>query len=275
MAPMQRELARPRSSGRTILSIGVGFRIIRYLVEVGGFRSLKEIAASTGMPPGKAHLYLASFVKEGLAAQDPVSGHYGLGPFATRIGLAAIRENEVIALCRQPIDELCAATGCAAYVSIWGDLGPVIAYRKDGNRQGSMTIRIGYVMPLLFSATGHVFLSYLGEEVTDPIIRTQTRDPMRLVPPLDQAATRKRAKGIVAEVRARGYAVSEGDTNAGFFAAAAPIFDHAGVIVAALAALGAAGTLPEAERPGIRLMVKDRADAVSARLGYQPATTPR
>jgi DNA-binding IclR family transcriptional regulator len=221
------------------------------------------------MPPGKAHNYLASFIREGLVHQDEATGHYGLGPFATLIGLAAIREHDVIGLCSQPIEELRAATGCAAYVSVWGDLGPVIAYRKDGDRQGSMTIRVGHVMPLLFSATGHVFLAYLSPQVTDRLVLAQTRDPMGLFPPINAKNARKRAREITAAVRARGVAVSEGAVNAGFYAVAAPIFDHGGGIMAALAVLGPSVIMTTAAKHKAESLLRKLADRVSARLGYQ------
>ena len=77
---------------RRIRSIEVGFRVIRALLSAQRATPLRDIAAAAGMPPSKAHLYLASFVREGMAYQDPETGHYGLGPFAVRLGLSALRQ---------------------------------------------------------------------------------------------------------------------------------------------------------------------------------------
>ena len=258
-----------RSPQRRILSIGVGFRIIRYFVETEGYRTLKDIAAATGMPPGKAHLYLASFVREGMIHQDPVTGCYGLGPYAIQIGLAAIRRNDVIALSQSVCAELRDATRCAAYVSVWGETGPVIAYRQDGQQQGSMTIRIGYVLPLLFSATGRVFLTHLPASVTKPLLRPASLQRPVGGPRLGAAAIARLVRETVARVRAAGYATSESQINAGFFAMSAPVLDHAGEIAAALTIIGPSQYLKGARRRDALRLLTGAAGKLSADLGFK------
>jgi DNA-binding IclR family transcriptional regulator len=259
-----------RSPQRRILSIGVGFRIIRFFVEAEGYRTLKDIAAATGMPPGKAHLYLASFVREGMIHQDPATGCYGLGPYAIQIGLAAIRRNDVIALSQSVCAGLRDATRCAAYVSVWGDSGPVIAYRQDGQQQGSMTIRVGYVLPLLFSATGRVFLTYLPRAVTKPLLRPGALQRPVGAPRLGASAIAKLVREAVAQVRADGYATSESQINAGFFAMSAPVLNHAGEIAATLTLIGPSQYLKKATRSEALRLLTGAASKLSAELGYKP-----
>ena len=254
---------------RRILSIGVGFRIIRFFVGAEGYRSLKEIAAATGMPPGKAHLYLASFVREGMIHQDPATGYYGLGPYAIQIGLAAIRRNDVIALSQSVCAGLRDATRCAAYVSVWGESGPVIAYRQDGYQQGSMTIRVGYVLPLLYSATGRIFLTYLPRAVTKPLLKPSSLQRPVGAPRLGAAAIAKMMRETIGRVRAQGYATSESQINAGFFAMAAPVLNHAGEIVATLTIIGPSQYLKGAKRRDALSRLTDAARTLSAELGYK------
>jgi len=258
-----------RSSQRRILSIGVGFKIIRFFVEAEGYRTLKEIAAATGMPPGKAHLYLASFVREGMIHQDPATGCYGLGPYAIQIGLAAIRRNDVIALSQSVCAGLRDATRCAAYVSVWGETGPVIAYRQDGRQQGSMTIRVGYVLPLLFSATGRVFLTYLPPDVTRPLLRPAALQRPVGTPRLSATAIARLVRETVARVRAAGYATSESQINAGFFAMSAPVLNHAGELVAALTIIGPGQYLNKGRRCEALRLLTGAAGKLSSDLGYK------
>jgi DNA-binding IclR family transcriptional regulator len=134
---------------RRIQSIEVGFQVIRAMEAANGPLPLRDIAAAAGMPPSKAHLYLVSFVKEGVAFQDPVTGHYGLGRFAIQLGLSAIRQLDVVEFAREELAALQRTAGFATYLSLWGDRGPGIVSKVDGERQGSLAVRLGYVLPLL------------------------------------------------------------------------------------------------------------------------------
>ena len=73
-----------------IQSVEVGFALLEGLTRSRGPLMLKDVAASAGMSAAKAHRYLVSFQRLGLVEQDPVSGHYGLGPAALQIGLACL-----------------------------------------------------------------------------------------------------------------------------------------------------------------------------------------
>ena len=263
--------AKPERTGRRrIQSIEVGFRLIRAMEKNEGFRPLKEIAAAAGMPASKAYLYLVSFAREGLVAQDSTTGHYGLGPFATQLGLSAIRQLDVIALARDEVAGLREATRCASYLSIWGNRGPTIALKMDGDRQGSMAIRVGYVLPLLHSATGRVFLTYLPASETDPVRLMEAPVAAGLAP----AGARRKPRNpaaIVAEVRRQGYASSADQMlSAGFAALSAPIFDYSGRMAAALTVLGPIGAMTAAHRPLFTEMLLAAARRVSDKLGYAP-----
>ncbi|MEQ8349278.1 MAG: IclR family transcriptional regulator [Sneathiellaceae bacterium] len=271
--------APPRPAARRVKSIEVGFRLIRALEALDGYRPLKEIAATAGMRASKAYLYLASFVDEGLVHQDPQSGHYGLGPFATQIGLSAIRQLDVVGLARDELVPLRQATGCAAYVCVWGSRGPTIVVKVDGEYQGSMVVRVGYVLPLLRSSTGRVFLAWRSGSEADVVLAVDqlVSDPED--DPPDPGTLRQRMAEIVDNVQAQGYAFTDWDTvraeklgirypiNAGFAALSAPIFDYSGALAASLTLLGPQRLVSE-RRPHYAAMVTDAAGRVSARMGY-------
>ena len=229
---------RKKNTGpRRIQSLEVGFRVIRALEAGDGYKPLKEIAAAVGMLPSKAYFYLVSFIHEGMVHQDPATGYYGLGPFAVHLGLSAIRQLDIVALAREELRYVRQVTRCAAYLSVWGNRGPAIVSKLDGDRQGSLSIRIGYVLPVVASATGQVFYTYLPEGQTAPVIRQQARDELaRPFNPLGPAEVAK----IPSTVRRRGYATTAANINTNFVAFAAPLFDHSGEIAAALTVLGSA-----------------------------------
>ena len=89
---------------RRIQSVAVGFRLIRALEAASAPMSLTQLAAAADMPTSQAHLYLASYLHEGLVHQDPGTNRYQLGPFALRLGVAAMRALDVVALAREELD---------------------------------------------------------------------------------------------------------------------------------------------------------------------------
>src|SRR5690606_21108387 len=75
----------PRTGG--VQSFEVGLRLLSRLAHQRRPMKITELAARAGMPPAKAHRYLASLVRSGYAAQHPESGLYSTGPAALDFSL--------------------------------------------------------------------------------------------------------------------------------------------------------------------------------------------
>lgn len=209
--------------------------MIRALLAAQRPTPLRDIAAAAGMAPSKAHLYLASLVREGMAFQDPQTGHYGLGPFAARLGLSAIRQLSIVDEARSYLRQLSERTGCAAYLSILGETGPAIVSKSDGIRSGALSVQLGYVLPLTSSATGQVLLACQAPVQKAALLEREyahaARNPDWYIP-------REKLEATLAKVLKQGFATTSGQINANFVAAAAPVFDHYGEVTAALTVLG-------------------------------------
>lgn len=257
---------------RKIQSIEVGFRVIRAMEAANGLLPLRDIAAAAGMPASKAHLYLASFVQEGVAIQDPETGRYGLGPFAIQLGLSAIRQLDIVGLSREILVQLSEDTGLAAYLSLWGNRGPSIVSKVDGINQGSLSVRLGYVLPLLVSATGKTFFAYLDERRTSEQRDIELAAALRQDSEAGNLETLLQAAQAEREaVRAQGYAISTNKVNSDFSGIAAPIFDYSGNIVAALTILGTQSAMRGPNQKRLIATIKAAAQALSEKLGASPA----
>jgi DNA-binding IclR family transcriptional regulator len=249
---------------RRIKSVEVGFRTIRVLEAADIPMALNKIAAAVSMPPSKAYVYLQSYVGEGLVQQDPVTGYYSLGLFATQLGLSAIRKLDVVALSRYEIDKLRDKTDCATVLAVWGNHGPAIVLKADGEAQGFIEVKIGYVLSPTRSASGHVFLANLSENDTEAAILAEVRARAGSIKFPSVAAAREDLRPVLAKVKRNGYAMS---AHSGFAATAAPIFDYSGRIVAAMGILVPIGSPKAQEQSVIDLLLKATSD-VSAKLGY-------
>ena len=209
--------------------------MIRALLAAQRPSPLRDIAAAAGMTPSKAHLYLASLVREGMAFQDLETGHYGLGPFAVRLGLSAVRQLSIVDEARGYLRQLSERTGCATYLSILGETGPAIVSKSDGIRHGALSVQLGYVLPLTSSATGQVLLAYQAPAPRATLLEREYAHAARNA---DGALPRDKLEAALAKVLKQGFATTSGQINANFIAAAAPVFDHYGDITAALTVLG-------------------------------------
>ena len=245
-----------RTTPRRIGAIEVGFRLVRVLEAADGPLPLKDLSERAGMAPSKAYAYVASFVHEGLLAQDPVTGRYGLGPFAMSLGVAALRQSDLVEVARREAPALSEATTCSVMLTTWGNRGPAIVYRVDGKRRGPTSVRVGYVLPVWRSAAGRVFLAHLPERETAPLL--QTEEGARV--------SRADLDDEVARIRKDGFAITgEGDEFSGI---AAPVLDHDGHLVAALTMSRPFDENTRERRIALGRAVREAAASISKQLGH-------
>jgi DNA-binding IclR family transcriptional regulator len=220
---------------RGIKAVEVAGRILEHLARAQTPVALRELAAAGRMSPGKIHRYLASFLVTGLARQDPDTRQYALGPLAMRLGLAALNSyqplRDAIALQRELRDRL----DETLVLSVWGAQGPTIVHVEESSQPIIMTMRIGAVLPILATATGLAFASFLPRHFTEPMITTELDAAGGLnLFARDLAAIDR----LIMQVRDQGYAYNEGHLMQGVSAAAFPLFDRTATLIAVLAVMG-------------------------------------
>lgn len=202
---------------RGIQSVTTGFRVLAALASEPESATLGTIAARARLSASQAHRYLASLIASGMAHQDAASGRYNLGPQAIQIGLAALARTDVFAEADPEIAEFVRKTGRTTLIAALGPLGPTIVRWHAGRVPISTSLSVGSVLPLLGSATGHVFLSFMSPDEAEGAIAHH-------VP----AAVHRRARDVSAirkDVRAAMSASVDELLIPGLRATAVPILD--------------------------------------------------
>jgi DNA-binding IclR family transcriptional regulator len=249
-------------SQRSIQSVEFGFRLIRALEEADGPLSLKELSARAGMPASKAHLYLVSFRRVGMVLQE-LGGQYALGPYALQLGLASLRRLDVGRLGRTALDELSREAGEASYLAVWGNRGPAIIMRVDGPRPIPMSLQVGYVLPVIPTATGRIFLSYMPRAATAEVVQHERDgDPRSGLSGAD-------IDKIISETRARGLSRTDGLLNIGFTALSAPVLAHDGALAAAITVIGPSGGIDTTLNGRTARLLRRAAEDLSAQMGWR------
>jgi DNA-binding IclR family transcriptional regulator len=248
---------------RSIQSVEFGFRLIRALEEANGPLSLKELSARAGMPASKAHLYLVSFRRVGMVVQE-ASGHYALGAYALQLGLASLRRLDVVRFGRAALNELSVEAGEAGYLAVWGNRGPCIVMKVDGPRPLPMSLQVGYVLPVVSTATGRIFLSHLPRTATAAVIEEERRSDAR-----PAALEESEIETVIAETRTRGISRTDGLLNLGFTAVSAPVFGHDGALAAALTLIGPSGAIQASLNGRAARLLRRAAEGLSEQMGWR------
>jgi DNA-binding IclR family transcriptional regulator len=255
----------PAPAQRGIQSIEVGGQLLRALAHAGRPLPLKDLAATAGMAAAKAHPYLVSFGKIGLVEQDRASGRYGLGPLALQLGLMSLQQADPVRIATPLIEDLAAASGHTVAIAVWGTHGPTIVRLAESPAAVHVNMRHGTVFSITGTASGQLFAAWLGEAAR-PLYEAERRAAgARSLPAWTQFAAR-----TLAEVRAQGLARADGAVVAGVSALAAPVLDHRGQIVLALTAIGPSAALDTRWDGTLAALLRQAAQAASARLGWQP-----
>jgi DNA-binding IclR family transcriptional regulator len=208
-----------RSAGRQgIQSVELAMTVLQALEHGAGPMSLTRIAAACGMIPSKAHRYLVSLGRVGLVTQSRSSGLYDLGPALRRLGAEAMRRLDEVGIAAEFLPGLRDRTGHAINLAVWGDQGPVVVRWDYGSYALPITVRVGATLPMLSSSVGRVYLTYLPETLTGPVLRMQH-------PIVDEKSyTAEEITRIKADVRRAGLAVTSGGVIPGVSSVAAPVF---------------------------------------------------
>lgn len=263
----------PKKAARKgIQSLETGFRILDFLVKAGQPVALKVIAQGTGLSPSSINFYLVSLLKIGAAVQDSRSGHYGLGPYAVRLGLAGLEQFDLFAVSRDRLLELANAVGHSVFLGVWGNHGPTIVYRADGIHSRSIfELRVGSVLPVLRSALGRLFLTHLPEPVTAEFVEAELKDFRQQAADLsrfeltcaDVIRNRADLKKMAQQTRRIGTSRCRAGILSDYTAMSAPIFDYGGTICAGITVMGRIGVLDDDLLGKTAVAVRDLAHQLS------------
>lgn len=245
-----------------IQSVEVAARILRALASVHRSLPLKDLAKLADIHPGKAHRYLVSLTRSELVTQDEATGHYGVGPAAIALGLAGMHSIDVVRTATAALPSLRDEINETVLLAMWSPHGPVVFALEESDRPVSMNIRVGSILPLLRTATGKVFASFLPRHTTATLLTSEMKS-MNYSP--------ARVGTLLEEVRRRGFSSVTEDLVPGVNAIAAPLFDHKKTIVGVIGALGHSENMDVTlDGPTAAALLRS-ASAISHTLGQQDA----
>jgi DNA-binding IclR family transcriptional regulator len=180
-----------------------------------------------------------------------------------QIGVAALQTTDVMQVAPELLRALLQMAGEAVNLAVFDADSMVLLYREQGPQSITISSRLGSHRPMHASALGKAFLSAMAEAERRVLLGRISFKRYTDTTITSLAALERE----IAEIQAKGYAVDRSEFETTLACAAAPIFDHRGLPVAAISVSGPAErVMPQIERIGG--LVGDTARATSIRLGY-------
>jgi DNA-binding IclR family transcriptional regulator len=245
----------------SVQSVAIAATILKALAAAGGELPLKGLATATGMARAKVHRYLASLRATGLIEQDAETGHYRIGSAAIAIGLVGLGRTSPVRQIQDALPRLRDAIGETVTAAIWGDHGPTIVAMEESDHPVTMNVRMGSVLPLLSSVIGRVFLAFMPETATRPLVAAERRASASGLPANEEVSA------LLAEIRTQKVAWAQSPLLPGVDAVAAPVFDYRGKLAAVICAVGRSeGMRTDGSSPVVAALA-DAGRELSHRLG--------
>jgi DNA-binding IclR family transcriptional regulator len=254
---------------RGVQSIETGGRILGALAQARGPLKLRDLAEAVGISAAQLHPYLVSFRNMGMVEQTE-RGLYQLGPFALRLGLTRLRNQNAYRETIARVGDLSEDLGLMISIAVWGVHGPTITYVQEYAARIHANVQGGGVYAMTVTATGKVFAAFLPASMTQPLIRRELDGEevrRREIFEVDEADYRR----AVTETGRRGYATTRDMPIPGVSAVAAPVFDHTGQMQLCVTAIGPTGMIDLAhEGPVVRRLL-EFTGTLSRDLGHESA----
>jgi DNA-binding IclR family transcriptional regulator len=206
-----------------VQSLEVGLAVLNALLEHNKPIILKELSSRLDMHPAKVHRYLVSLIRMNYAKQLE-DGQYALGDQAWRLGLNCIQHTDVLQLVQHLIYELQNKIGCGIQISKWSPRGPLVVQSIESNHPISIVTKVGSVMPLINSAAGRVFASYMPEAIIKPLMLAEWEKATQNHYPI-KPSNWDEFLALKQTTLQHGMAIAQGDLLVGINAVGLPIFN--------------------------------------------------
>jgi IclR family acetate operon transcriptional repressor len=234
------------------------------LCDTDGPVALGQIARAVRLPKSTVHRLLGILQAGGYVEREPDTDRYGLGIRAFRLGAVALRNNSLLQVAHPYLKKLANQTGESVHLATRDDTRVLILDRVESDLQMIRAVSpVGARTPLHATGVGKALLATLPDfDLQDLFERLELRpltartitDPTVLLHEL-------------AEIRARGYAIDNGESLDEVRCVAVAIRDIRRRPVAVLSITAPAHRLPPERIPELAALACATAEGISLRYG--------
>ena len=231
--------------------------------------SLAELVRRSGYSKSTAHRLLHTLQVGGWLERTPTSTfRLTIRPFQT--GSVLVESLDVTAVAPPLLTRLSIESGQTTYLVVAAGTDAVCLERVSvGARIRVLELEIGGSQALHLGGAPRALLAFDEDALLPGVLRAglEARTPTSLT-------TEQELRADLAATRARGYAISDGDSTVGVAALGAPVFGHGERVVGAISLGGIAEDIVPPRPEHVAALLRTASD-LSARLGSRrAASTP-
>lgn len=244
-----------------VQSVDRALSILEVLARVGE-AGVTEVAGELGVHKSTAFRLVATLEAHRLVEQTEERGKYRLGVGVLRLAAATSARLDVVQEARPICRRLAADTGETVNLAVLSEGSALYLDQVAGSSALQSHNWVGQHIPLHATSNGKILLSGLDESALDGLLgKLATYTPLTI--------TRKSLLlAELARVREQGYAVAVDELEEGLTAAAAPIRNAHGDVVASMSLSGPTFRLTQKRLEVVTGQLVEAALEVSYRLGW-------
>ncbi len=216
-------------------------QLLREVVHCPEPVTFTELTAATGLAKSTTSRLLMALERAGLVRRDGRGG-FRPGEMFVRYAWRGGAEAGLVGMARPFLDRLGDGTGETVNLGVAGNGMVEQIAQVDSTYLIGGTNWVGLSVPLHCAALGKVLLAYGAAQL--PPGRLEHRTARTIT-------SRAALQASLAEVRRRGYAVTDEELEPGLIAVAAPVYSGGGAVVAAMSVSGPASRLTRARVAGV------------------------
>ena len=257
--------AKPAKSSSRLSSVANSIRLLKVFTDDEHELGVSSLAKRLGLAKSTVHRLASTLIKDDMLEQDKETGKYRLGLALFELGARVRRKMNVFNEAQFALKDLAEKTGETAHLTVLDHASVLFLYKVESRQAIRMKSVLGARVPAHCSADGKALLAYQSKDMIESIAvdGLATLTPRTIVDVAQLMAD-------LAQVRARGYALDDEETEIGLRAIAAPIRDHNGEVVAAISVAGPVQRMTKKVVLAHAPKVIAAAEAISARLGHSP-----
>jgi DNA-binding IclR family transcriptional regulator len=229
-----------------------------------GSAGVSEVAEEVGVHKSTAFRLLAALEEHDLVEQNHERGKYRLSFGLLRLAGAIPTRLDVVRQGQGVVDDLAARLDETINLAVVREHYAVNVQQTLGSAAVASHNWVGQLTPLHATSSGKVLLAFMSKEQCDAIL-----DEAGLQAFTEHTITsRKALMEELHQVREEGFATAYEELETGLNAAAVPVRDHTGAVVAALSASGPAYRMDAASIKAQSDDLKAAGAQISRRMGY-------
>lgn len=225
--------------------------------------TLNEISTRCGMPKTTVHRLVRSLREVKLLEQDRGRDRYRMGLRLFELGSVVLNNLDIYREARPLVERLIRSTGEGSHLCVFDGTNMVsIEHVAPGGSQVNWTTTLS-ISPAYCTGVGKAALAFQDDAVITKIIRGGLL-PFTPATITDAEQLRKELK-LTAK---RGYSIDEGEHQFGIRCVAAPVYNSANRVFAAISVTGPKDRLTLERVPSLASLVLATAGELSRQLGY-------